>query len=495
MARSKLTDAIRHVRQLLGAPQGADLNDRQLLDRFSSSRDEGAFATLVRRHGPLVLGVCRRILANPHDADDAFQATFLVLVHKAASIGWRESIGNWLSNVAYHVATRARRGAARRRKHEQQASTMSPTEPTSSLDFSALEPILDDELHRLPEKYRMPLLLCYLQGKSRDEAAGQLGWTAGEVKGRLERGRDLLRGRLARRGLALAALVPAVLEQGASAAAPEDLVSATVKAAAGGAVAAPVNFLVKGALHTMFWAKVRRLMLLTMACCLSAVVIGLPIYQAWATNRAPADGAAVTEQGRKELPEEVRGQKVLMHFAFYSPNAPAREETTRAEEVRAALKKANVSLVKVVSEEENKGQGQSYYALLLLDCQGQVPKKALAGLPHSGGGIVFQDGHYQEGLPFIADGKAMIPARWGYVFWGGTDRRIGGRFDRDMERLKKIPGLKMQISDTNDGTPGSAMSAQLTAEPGKKTLLEIFLLTGASFELKEAPKGVDDPAK
>jgi len=495
MARSKLTKAIGHIRQLLGAPQGADLNDRQLLGRFTASRDEEAFETLVRRHGPLVLGVCQRILGNAHDADDAFQATFLVLANKAASIGWRESVGNWLSNVAYHVASRARRGAARRRKHEQQALAMSPTSPTSSLDWSELEPILDDELHRLPEKYRMPLLLCYLQGKSRDEAAGQLGWTAGEVKGRLERGRDLLRGRLARRGLAMSMLVPAVLEQGVIAAAPEDLVSATVKAVAGGAVAARVNFLMKGAMQTMFWVRIRMLALLSTAVCLSAVVVGLPIYQAWATNLTPTDGAAVPEQAPKDLPEEVRGQKVLVHFAFYSPKPPGKEETTKAEEVRSALKKAKVSLVKVVSEEENNGQGQSYYAMLLLDCKGQVPKKALADIPHCGGGIVFQDGNYQEGLPVSSDVKGMIPARWGYVFWGGTERRIGGRFDRDMERFKKIPGLKMQIHDTNDGTPGSGISARLTAEPGKKTLLEIFLLTGAGFEHQEAPKNVDNTAK
>src|SRR5262249_34267055 len=156
---------------------------------------------------------------NDHDADDVFQATFLVLASKAGSVSWRESIGSWLYNVAYHLATKTRRGAARRRQHEQWAASMAPKNAAPSPDGGELQSIVDDELQRLPGKYRMPLLLCYLQGHTRDEAARQLGWTQVEVKGRLQRGRDLLRDRLLRRGLATsAAMLPATLSQSAIAA-------------------------------------------------------------------------------------------------------------------------------------------------------------------------------------------------------------------------------------------------------------------------------------
>ena len=183
-----LSRTIQHIRSLLGA-SAADVTDRQFLERFAADRDQAAFAALVRRHGGLVLGVCRRVLGNDADAEDAFQATFLLLSKKAGTLGWNESIGGWLYKVAYHIATRARRSAARRRQHEQRVPPMPPNSADASAISADLRPILDEELHRLPEKYRLPLLLCYLQGKSREEAARELGWSPGAVKGRLERDR------------------------------------------------------------------------------------------------------------------------------------------------------------------------------------------------------------------------------------------------------------------------------------------------------------------
>src|SRR5262249_29651056 len=218
----QLTKVMRHLRRILGAPGGGDLTDRQLLERFTADRDEEAFATLVARHAPLVLGVSRRVLGNEQDAEDVFQAAFLVLARKAGRVGWHESVGNWLYSVAYHLASRLRLQSARRRQHEREAATMQAGNAGEGVDWQQLGRVLDDELERLPEKYRMPLLLCYLHGKTRDEAAEQLGWTLGEVQGRLERGRDLLRDRLARRGLAPSpALLPSLLPPGdLSAAAP-----------------------------------------------------------------------------------------------------------------------------------------------------------------------------------------------------------------------------------------------------------------------------------
>src|SRR5262249_9149114 len=171
-------------------------------------------------------------LDHEQDAEDVFQAAFLLLARKAGTVRWHESVGNWLYSVAYHLASKLRLQCARRRKTEQQAATMQSRNATDPVDWQQLGRVLDDDLHQLPEKYRMPLLLCYLHGKTRDEAAEQLGWSLGEVKGRLERGRELLRGRLARRGLTMsAALLPLVLTEGQLTAAPVALVKRTVQAA------------------------------------------------------------------------------------------------------------------------------------------------------------------------------------------------------------------------------------------------------------------------
>jgi RNA polymerase sigma factor (sigma-70 family) len=178
------------------------LSEWQLLERYLERRDEIAFEALVARHGPMVLGVCRRMLANPADVDDAFQATFLVLVRRARQLGPRDAIGPWLHGVAIRVAHRARSEAGRRRQFD----TLDVVDPAASPDCSLadreLAAILDQELSRLPSKYRSPLVLCYLEGQTHEQAAAQLRWPIGTVKGRLARARDLLRSRLVRRGVA-----------------------------------------------------------------------------------------------------------------------------------------------------------------------------------------------------------------------------------------------------------------------------------------------------
>ena len=175
------------------------LSEWQLLARYLEQRDELAFAALVARHGPMVMGTCRRMLSGGPDADDAFQATFMVLVRRARSLGPRDAIGPWLHGVATRVSMRARAQAARRRRVELAGGELNlfraPTEPDAELAA-----VVDQELNRLPEKYRAPIVLCHIQGLTHEEAARQLEWPVGSVKGRLSRARDLLRGRLVRRG-------------------------------------------------------------------------------------------------------------------------------------------------------------------------------------------------------------------------------------------------------------------------------------------------------
>src|SRR5262245_46478683 len=194
----------------------ADQTDGQLLSRFLSRRDEAAFVALVRRHGPMVLGVCRRVLGNAADAEDASQATFLVLVKKAPSLTGRAVLGDWLHGVARRTALSARRACARRRAREE---AMARPEVPGEATENAWLPLLDEELSRLPENYRLPIVLCDLEGKTRREAADRLGWPEGTVAGRLARGRAMLARRLGRHGGAVSSgSLAAVLAENAASA-------------------------------------------------------------------------------------------------------------------------------------------------------------------------------------------------------------------------------------------------------------------------------------
>jgi RNA polymerase sigma factor (sigma-70 family) len=177
--------------------------DGQLLQRYVAARDERAFEALVERYGTLVLGVCQRVLQHSQDAEDAFQATFLVLARRAATLDGRGPLGNWLYAVAYRTAVKVRQSAARRRARELQVINMATVPANDEKDWSDLRPLLDRELNQLPEKYRAPLVLCYLEGKTQEQAAHELGWPTGSMSRRMNRARDLLQKRLARRGIAL----------------------------------------------------------------------------------------------------------------------------------------------------------------------------------------------------------------------------------------------------------------------------------------------------
>jgi RNA polymerase sigma-70 factor (ECF subfamily) len=234
---------------------GAALPDGELLRRYLAGREESALEVLVRRHGPMVLGVCRRVLGDAHDAEDAFQATFLVFVRKAGSIRPREMVGPWLYGVATRTALKARARAARRRTREKQVDVLPEVAAPVAAAAADWRPLLDRAVQALPAKYRLPVILCELQGRSRAEAAGLLKLPEGTLSSRLARARELLRRRLAPG--AAAVLGTAVFAQMAPASVPAALVQSTVQAAtafaagtAAGASAAAAA-LAKGVLTSM----------------------------------------------------------------------------------------------------------------------------------------------------------------------------------------------------------------------------------------------------
>jgi RNA polymerase sigma factor (sigma-70 family) len=196
-----------HPDPILPDEEISRLPDGQLLERYVLRNHHGAFAALVHRYGTLVLGVCERVLQDRHDAEDAFQATFLVLARKASRLHRRGTLSSWLYSVAFRTALKARGIAARRRAHERKAASMPAAQHSDEQAWAELRPLFDEELNHLPHKYRAPLVLCFLEGKTHLQAARELGWSSGSMSRRIDRGRELLRQRLTKRGVAL----PAVL--------------------------------------------------------------------------------------------------------------------------------------------------------------------------------------------------------------------------------------------------------------------------------------------
>jgi RNA polymerase sigma factor (sigma-70 family) len=263
MPYSPATTVLHFLRRLIAVRDADATSDGQLVTRFVQLREEAAFAELLRRHGPMVLGVCRRILGDSADADDAFQATFLVLVRKAASLGAPESVANWLHGVAHRTALKARAEAVKRRQREKEAVVMPATSASDELIWRDFRPVLDEEIQGLPARYRAPFVLCHLEGKSNEEAAHLLGCPMGTVLSRLSRAREHLRSRLTKRGITLTAamLAAIVTEKTASACLSAVLAQTTLQAAVtlatGGVVAAHLLALTKGVIQAMFISKVK----------------------------------------------------------------------------------------------------------------------------------------------------------------------------------------------------------------------------------------------
>lgn len=266
MARHNLSAVVRYLRQLAGSAPGDGASDGELLERYVRRGDEAAFELLLWRHGALVFNVCRRILPREQDAEDAFQATFLTFVRKAGSISRRGSVASWLYKVAYRVALEARERTRKTAAMEKPGGETLAVQQTDDPLWSDVRPILDEELNRLPERLRRPIVLCYLEGKSNEEAARELGCRLGTVYSRLSRGRELLRQRLQRRGVTLpAAALTAVWTARAAEAVPAvSLVRAAMRSAlafadpsALAAVSPRVATLAEGVLRNMFVTKLK----------------------------------------------------------------------------------------------------------------------------------------------------------------------------------------------------------------------------------------------
>ncbi|WP_406694989.1 RNA polymerase sigma factor [Singulisphaera sp. Ch08] len=271
MARGDQGIVLRQLNMLFSMGADGGLTDTQLLERFSSRRDhaaESAFRVLVERHGPMVLRVCRAVLRDPHDAQDAFQATFLVLVQRAGSLWVRDSLAPWLHQVAYRTASGARSAAARRRRHELRAAEFTSRSAHPG-DHDDLAGAVHDEVGRLPERFREAVVLCLLEGLTPEQAARHLGCPVGTVHSRLARGRERLRGRLARRGVAVpigllaAPLGSAPTQVAVSAELLQTTISAAVRVAAAkgaittGTVSAQVAALIEGELSMMALVKLK----------------------------------------------------------------------------------------------------------------------------------------------------------------------------------------------------------------------------------------------
>ncbi len=371
MASGSSGAVLRQFRTLFGAGTVAGMTDGQLLERFLGSRGEDAevaFAGLVARHGPMVLGVCRRALADPNDADDAFQATFLILVRKARSVRVDDSLGRWLYGVSRRVAGRARACAARRRKLERAGDDL-PEASSPEGDRDDLKAILDEEIARLAEPYRSAIVLCDLGGLTHEEAARDLRCPVGTVKSRLSRGRERLRGRLARRGLAPSgmAIGPALASRPTL---PITLADATIRAAArfaesgalqAGMVPASAVVLAEGVLKAMTWSKLKlaaaAALSLTLTLGVAATGAGGPARPDEGGEKPPAAEArkspdrASLEKGMADLQGELDRARRRLSEAQKAPGDAARARR-RVQELEAAASRIESVLKSVLDRNE-----------------------------------------------------------------------------------------------------------------------------------------------
>jgi RNA polymerase sigma factor (sigma-70 family) len=394
MARRSLNGLLQNVRKMAAVQTYRALSDSKLLERFVDGRDEAAFTVLIERHGPMVLGVCRRALANAHDAEDACQAVFLVLARKASSVRRQTSLGSWLHGVAGRVSLSLKRDLARRRSHEHRARAPAPPDPASEVTWREVQAILDTELQRLPERYRAPFILCYLECLPREEAARRLGLSPGSLHGRLERARELLRKRLTQRGLTLAGVMSAaaVGESALQAAlAPTFVVSSarvvmlltSGQPLADGVISGHVIALTQEVLKTMFLTKLRLGMAAVLCAGLAVALIGgsfasmsvaqeaKPTPLVELADNLPGKGESDADFIRR-MSEDLRGTEPTpteVHFFVTSKDAGRRQKLIdlfiQERQARKETQRAPDANRKAVDVESGKKKGGDFEMISL----------------------------------------------------------------------------------------------------------------------------------
>jgi len=320
MARDKLVPLISRLRRWADVHYAEDLSDLQLVQRFTANAEESAFAAILRRHGPLVRGVCLRVLGHEQDAEDAFQATFFVLARQAAAIRKGDALASWLYGTAFRIAMKAKRIAMRQKRIKGQPRTGNVEEPVSNTSLRELQAILDEELVRLPEKYRAPFVLCCLENKSKPEAARQLGWKEGTLSGRLARARQLLQRRLIGRGVQLGMVLCAVelSREACAAAIPATVLASTARAAlafaacttrSSATLSPKIVALAEGALRAIFLQKAKTLGVILMVLGLAGTGLGtlahvLPSTPEASSQQLPVNADSKPEPSQKRIASE-----------------------------------------------------------------------------------------------------------------------------------------------------------------------------------------------
>ena len=488
MLPGEMNEMVGQLREMASQQAGTP-SDGQLLEAFVARRDGPSFEALVRRHAAMVLGVCRRVVDNADDADDAFQATFLVLVRKAGSIVPRELVGNWLYGVAYRTALKARALAGRRRLLERPMTDL-PQSQTTPDDRAELLHWLDRELERLPAKYRLPIILCDLECRTRRDAARLLGLPTGTLSGRLTTAHRLLAKRLARHGLAVTGgALGAALASQAAAGAPNELVSCTIKAAvlftagsaaAAGIVSGKAAALAEGVLKTMLLTKLK----LATAVLASVVVIGAGVlaYDGPGSNPAqlPPEGPA------KASPKPASAAKEQAQAAVESARETLNVQEARVRQAEVDLERAKAE---VAVAKANLDRAKAEYEAIRARAEKAPPEPvAPPDKPKAGRAVLQVKGYLRASrvvqvTPSVAGKVTEVQVQEGDVVQAGQLLAAldAGSFRDDVDRAQvnvDLAQARLQEANTRpDVGAGVAKSRLLVAQAGLKQ---------AEFELKQA---------
>jgi RNA polymerase sigma factor (sigma-70 family) len=466
----------RRLRELVTQRDGSAPSDGELLDRYVRGRDDAAFAALVFRHGPMVWGVCRRVLRDHHDAEDAFQATFLILAGRAEAVSPRDRVTNWLYGVAYRTALKARARAARRRSRARPAAVLPEPAAPEPDDWSDLWPVLDRELSRLPDRYREAILLCDLGGQTQVEAARRLGCPEGTLAARLSRGRALLAAGLTRRGVTLSAGgLGVVLSQVATAAVPAVLVSRTVEVAAlvangttAGAVPAGVARLANGGITTMLGMKLKAVAVAVSV--VGLIALGAGLLPALTDKQAPI----VTYEGqpryyRVKANAENDNLRRLEAVKWHLLRVDAEKRTLHIADTPVARAwwrgGAEELLASAASELSLVGVPVAKDAKIVLDGK----EVALKELPNGVNLTV----KFEADKAVVASIEATTPARAGYVVKAVDADKSVVTVTRDKD--DKAPALVLPVADRalldggtlKDLKPGTRVRLHLEIDDGR----------------------------